>query len=87
MNVLLQGHLITAEELDPGNLCVVREGGGPLGLKPADDRLSRTGHKTGPDVVWSPGGVCRSIQISFIVTDEADTIRTSIIWSMVLKDG
>ena len=86
-NVLLQGHLIAAEELAPGNLCVVREGGGPFGLKPADDRLSRTGHKTRPEIVRSPSGVSRSIQISSIVADEANTITTSIIWSKVLKDG
>merc|ERR1711894_133717 len=79
MTALLQGLLVAAEELDPGNLCVVREGGGPLGLKTTDNRLRRTGYETGPDIVRSPDGVSSSIQVSFIIADEAHTVRTSII--------
>merc|ERR1719244_11342 len=77
--VLLQRYFIATEELDPANFSVVREGSGSLGLKPTDDRFSRTRYKAGPDIVRSPNCVRPGIKISIIVTNEADTIRTSII--------
>merc|ERR1739838_691732 len=65
---------ITAEEFDPCNFSIVREGSGPLGLKPTDNRVTRTGHKAGPHIVWSPSGVVSCIQVSFVITDEAHTV-------------
>ena len=74
MSTLLKRQNIATKELYPGDLSIVREGSGALGLKPTNNRFYRTGNEAGPDVVWPPDGVWTSVKVSVIITNEAHTI-------------